>query len=227
MKILYLDTSSSFLYTAILDDSIVIDEIKEKLEKNLSTFTLSYINNMLNIHGLKLDDVEKIIVVNGPGSFTGIRIGLTIAKTIAWARKIHIIPISSLEAITLSTYNTLADYIVPIIDARRNFVYSAIYDAKNKNFILKEQYINLDTLNAALENLAGKILFVTNDDVNTKYEKIKYIPDIRTIVDEVKNKPPVNPHLVDANYLKLTEAEENYDHWNNQTWHWTNQGVGK
>ena len=212
MKILYLDTSSSFLYTAILDDSIVIDEIKEKLEKNLSTFTLSYINNMLNIHGLKLDDVEKIIVVNGPGSFTGIRIGLTIAKTIKKKKKIPIIPISSLEAITLSTYNTQADYIVPIIDARRNFVYSAIYDAKNKNFILKEQYINLDTLNAALENLAGEILFVTNDDVNTKYEKIKYIPDIRTIVDEVKNKPPVNPHLVDANYLKLTEAEENYDH---------------
>ena len=212
MKILYLDTSSSFLYTAILDDSIVIDEIKEKLEKNLSTFTLSYINNMLNIHGLKLDDVEKIIVVNGPGSFTGIRIGLTIAKTKKKKKKIPIIPISSLEAITLSTYNTQADYIVPIIDARRNFVYSAIYDAKNKNFILKEQYINLDTLNAALENLAGEILFVTNDDVNTKYEKIKYIPDIRTIVDEVKNKPPVNPHLVDANYLKLTEAEENYDH---------------
>lgn len=211
MKIFYLDTSSNFLYTAILENEVVIDEIKEKLEKDLSKYTLSKIKELLVKNNISFDNIEKIIVVNGPGSFTGIRVGLTIAKTLAWAKNIPIIQISSLEAMALSNNIENIDYIVPIIDARRNFVFSTIYDNNNKQFILKEQYINLNTLYAVLDSITGNILFVTNDNIETKYNKINYEPNISRIVKVTKNRLEINPHKIDANYLKLTEAEEKYD----------------
>ncbi len=211
MKIFYLDTSSNFLYTAILEDEVVIAEDKEKLEKDLSKYTLPKIKELILKNNISFDDIEKIIVVNGPGSFTGIRIGLTIAKTLAWAKNIPIIQISSLEAMALSNNMENIDYIVPIIDARRGFVFSTIYDNNKKEFILKEQYINLTTLDAALDSIVGNILFITNDDIKTKYIRTIYEPNISKIVKITKNRQTINPHDVDANYLKLTEAEEKYD----------------
>ncbi len=207
MKILYLDTSSSFLYAAILEDDKVLEQIKDQLGNNLSSHTLPRVEEMLKVNNVKIDDIGKIICVNGPGSFTGIRIGLTIAKTMAWAKKIPIIAISSLEAMALSSdgeYN----YIVPAIDARRNFVYSTIYDIQNKNFIMEEKHISLDTLQVVLSNLVGSISFVSNDKLDVDYDVQPYDPKIEKIVKECKNKEPVNPHSIDANYLKLTEAEE-------------------
>ena len=211
MKIFYLDTSSNFLYTAILEDEVVIAEDKEKLEKDLSKYTLQKIKELIIKNNISFDDIEKIIVVNGPGSFTGIRIGLTIAKTLAWVKNIPIIQISSLEAMALSNNMENIDYIVPIIDARRGFVFSTIYDNNKKEFILKEQYINLTTLDAALDSIVGNILFITNDDIKTKYIRTIYEPNISKIVKIAKNRQTINPHDVDANYLKLTEAEEKYD----------------
>jgi len=207
MKILYLDTSSSFLYAAILEDDKVLEQIKDQLGNNLSSHTLPRVEEMLKVNNVKVDDIGKIICVNGPGSFTGIRIGLTIAKTMAWSKKIPIIAISSLEAMALSSdgdYN----YIVPAIDARRNFVYSTIYDTQNKNFIMEEKHISLDTLQVVLSNLVGSISFVSNDKLDVDYDVQPYDPKIEKIVKEFMNKEPVNPHSIDANYLKLTEAEE-------------------
>ncbi len=208
MKILYLDTSSSFLYTAILEDDEVILEIKEKLENNLSVYTLPRVEDMLKKANVDINKIDKIIAVNGPGSFTGIRIGLTIAKTLAWAKKIPIIPVSSLEAMCLSAgeeYN----YVVPVIDARRGFVYASIYDNQRDMFIMHEKYISLNTLLVALSNVEGSVNFITNDDIKVDYPILGYDPDISKIVRKVMNRESVNPHSIDANYLKLTEAEEN------------------
>lgn len=208
MKILYLDTTSSFLYTAILEDDKVIAEVKEDLGNNLSEYTLPRIEGMMKIKNISVDEIGKIIAVNGPGSFTGIRIGLTIAKTMAWAKNIPIIPISSLEAMALSS-DANYDYVVPAIDARRNYLYASIYDAKNNNFVMNEQYINADTLNIALENLSkDSITFISNDKINVNYDVQPYDPKIEKIVGIVKDREPVNPHSIDANYLKMTEAEE-------------------
>ena len=207
MKTLYLDTSSSFLYTAIKEDDEIVAEIKEKLDNNLSKYALSRIEGMFKIKNISYDEIDKIIVVNGPGSFTGIRIGLTIAKTLAWAKKIPIVPISSLEAMALSADST-HNYVVPAIDARRNYLYASIYDNQNKQFIMNEKYVSLDTLHVALENLAGSIVFITNDKLDINYDKEPYDPKISEIIDEFKDKEGINPHSIDANYLKLTEAEE-------------------
>lgn len=208
MKIFYLDTSSNYLYTAILEDTKVISGIKEKLERDLSRLALFKIEEMFKNNNMDLNDIEKIIVVNGPGSFTGVRIGLTIAKTISWAKKIPIIQISSLEAMALSS-DSKYNYTVPAIDARRNYVFATIYDNVNKSFILKEQYISINTLEAAMGNLGDDITYISNDKLDTEYSIQEYVPDISYIVENVMNREGINPHSVDANYLKMTEAEEN------------------
>ena len=211
MRTLYLDTSSSFLYTGIVDDEKIIVEKKEKLDKNLSKFALQKISQMFEENNISSEEIDKIVVVNGPGSFTGVRIGLTIAKTFAWAKNIPIIPISSLEAMALSNKKENYKYLVPAIDARRNYVFASIYDNENNSFVMNEQYINLTTLEAALDNMPNNISYISNDSLNVKYSITKYEPDIKLIVDTVKDRKAVNPHSIDANYLKLTEAEENND----------------
>lgn len=207
MITLYLDTTSSFLYTAIIKDDEVLAEIKEHLGNNLSEYTLPRIEEMMSVKNISVDEINKIVVVNGPGSFTGIRIGLTIAKTLAWAKKIPIIPISSLEAMALS-YDANYDYVVPAIDARRGFLYASIYDVNNENFIMNEKYISSETLGVALDSLVGNICYITNDVLDVKYDMQPYDPKIEKIVKKVVNRESVNPHSVDANYLKMTEAEE-------------------
>ena len=206
MKILYLDTSSSFLYCAIVKNDMCIGEIKLNLEKDLSSLALSEINNLFISTSTKPRDIDKILVVNGPGSFTGIRVGLTIAKTFAWGLNKKISTISSLEAMAVSNYDNY-DYYIPVIDARRGYVYSGIYDREG-NEILKGQYINLDVLRATLDNLPGKYIFISNDNLVGITPTQKYDPDFVAIVAKYKNKDEINPHAVDALYLKLTEAEE-------------------
>ena len=81
MKILYIDTSSSYLYTAIVEDNNILGEIKEEFGQSLSEVALPKIASIFTENNIEPNEVNKIIVVNGPGSFTGIRIGITIAKS--------------------------------------------------------------------------------------------------------------------------------------------------
>ena len=203
MRILYIDTTTRYLYTGIVEDDRLLAEIKEDFGTDLSKVTLDSISKMINSVSLTPNDIDKIIVVNGPGSYTGIRIGVTIAKTFAYSLKKEITIISSLQAMAVSSKKG-TDYIAPIIDARRGYSFGAIYD-KDYNPVLKEQYINTDTLHLALENLPGDYTTIGNClGVTEKYE-----PDILKIVSTFKNKESINPHTVNPIYLKLTEAEEN------------------
>jgi hypothetical protein len=81
MKYLYIDTTSNFLYTGVVENDNLICERKIRFDKDLSTMALSTIVEMLNEQAIKPIEISKIILVNGPGSFTGCRIGITIAKT--------------------------------------------------------------------------------------------------------------------------------------------------
>ena len=203
MKVFYIDTSSSYLYVGIAVDNFLVASIKKNFGKDLSKYTISEIAKLFQEASLEPEDIDKIIVVSGPGSFTGIRIGMTFAKIFAWSLKKDITTITSLDAMALVDTNKL---VVPIIDARRGFVYASIHE-KDK-IILKNQYIKLDSLIAYLDNLKKEYLFVTNQD-NFDLPSIKYDPDILKIINTYQDKPSINPHLVEPTYLKLTEAEEN------------------
>ncbi len=204
MRYLYIDTSSAYLYSAIVEGDRIIDQVKRKFGTTLSEEALPEIANLFTKNILFPKDIDKIIVVNGPGSFTGIRIGITIAKTYAWDLNIPITTISALEAMSLSSKKKTNH--VPVIDARRKYVYAAIYDEEQKE-ILKPQHIKIADLKKELKKLDDYYI-ISNDDMEDFPTKEKYNPDILKIVETFKDKKNVNPHAVNPEYLKLTEAEE-------------------
>lgn len=204
--ILYLDTSSNFLYTGIVDNNKVIAKRFKELDNDLSSMTLPEIDNMFKEVGILPKDIEKIMVVVGPGSFTGVRIGVTIAKVYAWSLNKEIIPISSLEAMAASTDGY--DYVVPAIDARRGFVFAGIYD-KDNNKVLEDRYIELFNLEEEINKLSGTSIFVSNNELETSKEVKNYVPNLERIFELYGSRESINAHQVEPEYLKLTEAEEN------------------
>lgn len=196
---LLIDTSTSNLTVSIINKQEVIYKYQETILSDMSSKLLPIIDNGLKELDLKLENIDKIFVVNGPGSFTGIRVGVTVAKTIAWALKKDIIPLSSLELI--ATTNTSKKYIVPMIDARRNNVFAGIYD-NNLNCIKEDKLISRDELS----NLNDDYEFVSYDNITGV---IKPNIDVLKIINKHINDEGINPHNLNPNYLKLTEAEEN------------------
>mgnify|MGYP003301977965 CR=1 FL=1 len=204
MRYLYIDTSSSYLYTAIVENEKLISEIKEEFGQSLSEVALPKIASMFEKTNLEAKDINKIIVVDGPGSFTGIRIGITIAKVYAWSLNIPITTITSLEAMALSSDEEKVH--VPMINARRGYVYTAIYD-KDYNELLKPQHIRLEDLQEKLQTI-DEYEFISNDKFDGIENIKEYNPNLEKVVNYFKDKDSVNPHAVNPEYLKLTAAEE-------------------
>ena len=204
MRYLYIDTSSSYLYSAIVEDSKLLVEIKEEYGQSLSEVALPRIVSMFDKLKFTAKDIDKILVVNGPGSFTGIRIGVTIAKVYAWSLKLPISTILSLEAMAVSSNNK--KYHVPIINARRGYVFGAIYDEDYRE-VLKPQHLKLEALLEKLKTM-DNYEFISNDTFDQELELVPYNPDFVKIVDFYKDRDDINPHAVNPEYLKLTEAEE-------------------
>lgn len=204
MKVLYVDTSSDYLYSGIVINDVLVSECQEKLGKDLSKEALPRIIGVFKKANITPKDLDKIIVVTGPGSFTGIRIGVTIAKTIAWSLNIPIVPISGLTAMAIS--NKQEGYSMPLIDARRGFVYGALYD-NNINSIVEDSHILLEELVKKCYDYRP-ITVITNNEIVTNYNVKGYEPDILKIVTYFKNKEGLNPHMINPIYLKKTEAEE-------------------
>ena len=204
MKVFYIDTSSSYLYSGIVSDNILLASTKINFEKDLSKYTLAEVEKLFKDSSLTPNNIDKIIVVSGPGSFTGIRIGMTLAKIFAWSLKKEITTITSLDAMSSSVDTNKLK--VPIIDARRGYVYAGIYE--NDDIILENCYIKLDNLKEKLNELKKEYVFITNNNLSLE-NTLNYDPDILRIVNKYKNKESINPHLVEPSYFKLTEAEEN------------------
>ena len=203
---LYIDTSSNYLYTGLVQDDQLLVEAQVCLNQNLSIDALPIIVQNFEKVQLQPSDIDRIVVVNGPGSFTGVRIGITIAKVMAWSLQKPIVPVSSLEAMALSVSN--CDYRLPLIDARRGYVYGAIYD-KNMKSIVEKQYTPLAKL-LELAKEVGSFTIISNDFFDG-LSVVPYYPDILKIVQHVESCDSVDPHLVNPDYLKKTEAEEKYN----------------
>ncbi len=198
---LFLDSSSHQIIVGIYRDLEPLYINIEKNDNQLSERLLPMIRAAFDSVSMKINQIDRIYIVNGPGSFTGVRIGVTIAKTMAWALKKDIVPISELELIASTHTDTTKN--IALIDARRNYVYAGIYDNK-LNVIRKDSYMLLDELLAEKD-----ATFISMDTFafETKYPDY----DIPKLIEKHQNDVPLNPHEVKPNYLKRTEAEENYD----------------
>lgn len=201
MIYLLIDTCTSNLILSLIKDNIILEQIIQKNDNNLSTIFTSMIERILKKNGLTVDDIDIIFVSNGPGSFTGVRVGLTSAKVLAWAKNIKVIPFSSLELLATTNVSSCN---VAILDARRECVYAGVYD-NNLKCIINDQYISLKDLLNGLEKY-NDVSFVSCDEFDFPVEKPTY--DILKIINKYKDHQGVNPHTLNPNYLKKTEAEE-------------------
>ena len=123
MKSLLIDTSNRYLVIAAYQDGVLLTGIQEEGSKKQSEYAIPYIERILNEHQIELFDFDEIIVTRGPGSYTGVRVGMTIAKTIKTVHPIDVKMISSLHAYAGSHGKKIS-----VIDARSKKVFVACYE---------------------------------------------------------------------------------------------------
>ena len=191
----FIDTCTSFVTIALLKDNKLINQKNIVSNRDLSNNLFEYIEQLFKEVAILPKDVKRIYVSIGPGSFTGVRIGLTIAKTYAYSLDIKLVPISSLEIMS----STLEGDSISIIDARRGY--------NNLNDFFKDSYIELETL----RRMYPDIRYISVDTFD--FDVVKPNIDIEKIVNNHAEEG-INPSLVNPNYLKITEAEANLNNGN-------------
>ena len=198
---LFIDTCTSNLILAVFKDKQIINQFIQRNDTNLSTVFTSLVEQLLSEVHLGVNQVKKVFVSVGPGSFTGVRIGLTFAKILAWAKDIPIVPVSSLEVLASSSnYEVL----VPILNARRGFVYAGIYD-KELNIMMNDNYILLEDLKNKVFSYKN-VTYVSCDDFDFIINSPEY--KLENVIKKHYDDAGVNPHSLVPHYLKKTEAEE-------------------
>ena len=183
--ILFIDTHDELITIAIKNKNDLYIKSQES-EYSHSVFTMPMIESLFKENNLNVKNLNKIIVVNGPGSFTGIRIGLSIAKTMAYALKIDINTISSLTAYLIS--NDLGKKRKAVIEDNKGFYISLMNE--NNEFVDSE--------------------FYSEEDIYDDYKLVPKKLDVEKIIDYCKDLKPENAHHVKANYVKKIEVE-NHD----------------
>lgn len=172
------DTSTSFAFISIRDKNGTFYSLSIKDEKKSENLLLG-IDNLLD----SLDDkkIDELYVTKGPGSFTGLRIGMSTIKGISSALDIPVFTLSTLSCYAYSAYETLSnkskltqdDLIMPVIDARKNRYYVAgfVLDSKANvlNEVLPDSDISLEEICVFLRNQHySRIYFVVIDDIKDK-----------------------------------------------------------
>lgn len=228
MKILAIDTSTQVASLAVLDENVVIGEFTINTKKTHSQKIMPMVENLLFDLDMDVSEIDRIAVANGPGSFTGVRIGVTVAKGLAHAHNTEIVTMSTLAAMA---YNYMdSDYIVcPMIDARRDQVYSAIYFFENGivKTILADDIIMMDDLIEKLKTELvdkSKKVVILGDCVDKFADRMKEALADKLVlsspsqrISRASSVALASEHLGEktnyndakVNYLRVTEAERN------------------
>ena len=141
MRILSVDTSTMMSSISILENDTIVADFNLNQEQTHSEILVKMIERMLNDLKIKLSDIDLFSVAKGPGSFTGLRIGMTTIKAMAQALDKDIIGVSTLEAMAFSILN--ANKILAIIDARGDRYFAGLFEWQNGKLIkIFEELIN-------------------------------------------------------------------------------------
>lgn len=174
MLILAIDTATKIGSVALYDDKIgIVGEVNLYVKVNHSNVIMKAMDSLFELSGYTIKDVDKIAVTIGPGSFTGIRIGVAIAKGLAYSLSKPIIGINELDVLA-EMGEEREELIVPLIDARKERVYYSQYKYENKKLIRKEEYKDGE-LRDILENLKGKKAVFIGDGAVVNQELIEEI----------------------------------------------------
>ena len=165
-----IETANAPLSVAIVKDGKVVAEVVQNIKLTHSAGAMPAVEKILEKAGLKAADLDAIAVSEGPGSYTGVRMGATLAKTLAWTLKKPLVGVSSLKALAanVSLFNGL---ICPIFDARRSNLYTAVYKGTNLETVMEDYHDHIDGLLLHLKELGEPVLFV-GVDVDVFWDKI-------------------------------------------------------
>ncbi|MBG9768329.1 MULTISPECIES: tRNA (adenosine(37)-N6)-threonylcarbamoyltransferase complex dimerization subunit type 1 TsaB [Bacillus] len=221
MTILAIDTSNYTLGIALLREDTVIAEHMTYLKKNHSVRAMPAVHSLLNDCDMTPQDLSKIVVAKGPGSYTGVRIGVTLAKTLAWSLHIPIAAVSSLE--TLAANGRHFDGLIsPIFDARRGQVYTGLYEYKNGLLeqVVPDQNVMLAEWLEMLKEKDRPVLFLGHDTSIHK-QMIEDVLGTKAVIGAAAQQNPrpselaflgaekeaEDVHRLVPDYLRLAEAE--------------------
>ena len=212
MKVLAFDTSSKALSLAILEDKQVLAETTINIKKNHSITLMPAIDFLMASLDWTPKDLDRIVVAEGPGSYTGLRIAVATAKTLAHTLNIELVGMSSLLALVPSQQEGL---VVPVMDARRNNVYAGFYE--NAKPVMPEEHLPFERVIELIKG-ASQVTFV--GEVGPFVEQIQEhlprtnfketLPNAANLALLAWDKEKDSLHDFVPNYLKRVEAEENW-----------------
>lgn len=188
MYSLFIDTHSSNIVLVLYKDNKIIKKVTQESSMSHSVYTLPLIKELLKENNIELKNLSLLLVVNGPGSFTGIRIGMTIAKIIAYSLNIPIklidsLLIKALNVDTITKYISLED---------KHGAYVGVFNNKNE-VIQPYKYVKL----TEYKELSKKNKYI--NDVEIDYKKVILC---------ATNIEAVNPHSANPLYIKDVEVNK-------------------
>ncbi|MCQ2010415.1 MAG: tRNA (adenosine(37)-N6)-threonylcarbamoyltransferase complex dimerization subunit type 1 TsaB [Sporolactobacillus sp.] len=220
MNVLAIDSSNLVMGVAVTTEQKVLGELTTNSRKNHSERLMPAIAQMIKAAGLEPADIDRIVVAEGPGSYTGLRIGATIAKMLAWTLKKELVGVSSLEVVAQNGRG-FEGYIAPFFDARRGQVFAGLYEEKNGEIVsvVPDQLVMINDWISELRKLGKPILFLSNDldkwGELVSAEAYAELGDITQNVPKAaelarigaKKEPVSDIHHFLPAYLRLAEAE--------------------
>ncbi len=220
--VLAVDTTHEFGSLALAQGADIVEEILLHSKEGFGHILYGHLERLLRTHGLRPDDVECFAAASGPGSFTGVRVGLACVKGLAEAVSRPVVAVSNLLAI--AAFGT-APLRAVVMDARRGEVYGAVYDAAG-NMIVPEV---VTTFVHWLETLpAGDLEFVSTEFApfrgalaGTRFENAPVTVAPRALAGAIariaysrwKKGDAEDPAAIDANYVRRSDAELFWKEW--------------
>jgi len=213
MKILAIDTSTDYLSLAISDGEKTIARYHRRTHRNHSRLIIPTISGLIKKARLKIHDIDVFAVSIGPGSFTGLRIGVVTVKALAYALGKPIVTVPTLDVIAQNA-KSFRGLICPVIDARKSKVYGCLYRSDGKSVKKISKYLLLPA-EELLKMTASydKVLFL-GDGVGLVggEEKVKsWYPKAGTVaglaLDRIKKKKFTSPEDLEPMYLYSRECD--------------------
>ena len=224
MRILAFETSAKAGSVALLDGEVLLGESYSNTGLTHSQTVMPMAEQLLKTCGLTPGDVDAVAVAAGPGSFTGVRIGVAAAKGFAWGGDLPCYGVSTLEAMALGL-GAYQGYVLPVMDARRQQVYNALFhvaDGKTER-LCEDRAISLEELGEEIKNLPEPVFLVGDGSIlcyNTLKERVPNLvlpPEHRmhqraagvglAALRQIAAGDPGDGAALAPNYLRLSQAE--------------------
>ena len=224
MLLLAFETSAKSASVALFEGQQLLGEQYQNTGLTHSQTLLVMAQELLAQCRKNPGEVDAVAVANGPGSFTGVRIGVAAAKGFAWGREIPLYGVSTLEAMTLGL-GLYRGYVCPVMDARRSQVYNAIYYVNQGvlESVAPDRAISLEDLKNELKTLQEPIFLVgdgsnlcyntLSEEVNNLILPAEHRMHQRAVgvglaaLAQIRQGNPGNAETLAPNYLRLSQAE--------------------